>query len=216
MTWTIALSAIPRVRMLPEGPWTLEIVGFEEDHDPEDEMRLIIMERRSVWPVEGFSDFEYYKVGIPGDRECLQPDSQAESQGMAYLMKCLDVARVPGMTRESIDAEELFQNAKGRRFDVLCTHLVDDGTKNPENKGRIYKRLALRPANTFKRETERDEARTNAKAPPPIPSVEATQAAVEAESSERATGRPGLNAGTKSPGPSLRAPGLPIPKRRLV
>lgn len=212
MGFRIATGVIPRGQMLPEGPWTLEIVKIEETRT-DDNLRQVTMERRTVWPSRGLPDYEYYTLGTPEDPDAEETATQVSSIGMQMLMKCLDLAGVRGLDNPDADSDQLFKNAEGCRFDAQCTYVTDDGTKNPTDKGRVYKRLMMYKAGALaalRRPPAKPEpppSRPQPPTPAPAPTNEdedATDRGYDETVTPR-SGRPGLSATTKSaprPGPS--------------
>jgi hypothetical protein len=221
----IPAGSIPRRSVLPPGNHTLEIEKLEEtDLDGSYALRGAY---RSLGPVAGLTHSELFVIGTEADPTAEDPDSWTgpDAWSAQRLFRMLDKAKVPGAEAESVDSEQLCIDAEGHRFDVVCTHVIDDGKRNPANKGKTYVRLAYFEEGSLQagaapargsapRPTPAAPARPTPPARPPAPVRQATPAAPQPNGEDTEYEAPAAAAAAPAPPPARgTAPQRPIPRR---
>lgn len=141
----IPAASIPRRSFLPVGNHTLAIESLTETST--DGLYALQVVYRSVWPTAGLAHAELFVIGTKEDPQAEDLESWvADTAVNAHrLFRMLDAARVPGADATHVDSEKLCVAATDCRFDAAVTHEIDDGERRPENRGKVYSRLAYFP-----------------------------------------------------------------------
>ena len=131
-------DAVPETNVVPDGTYQLSIVELREAKSKAQAL-MYIASFEVVAPEEfaGMPLTEYYSIGTPEDPDADQDATWRGSFGARNMRKMLASAQVP----LDGDMDNTCAAAEQAQFVAFVAQQVDDGSKDPQYKGRVSNRI---------------------------------------------------------------------------